>query len=339
MEAGATGRSVYAGLNRAPDAGAGPEGGAPVDVVVAGAVARDVTPDDPRGWRLGGAAAFAALTMARLGLRVLAFLGADADAAGADELGLLRDAGVQVRLLPVLHGPIFENREGERGRMQRILGLSDPMLPPIGAGLAAAAGARGWYLGPVAAELPDAWLDAIPPGAPVAVGWQGLLRTFSVDGSVARREPGPATLLTRATLVCASQDDLAPSVELRSLTALLEPRTTLVITHGADGGLVFDAVDSRGRRRIRRYDAIPSRHVVDLTGAGDTFAAALFAARLEPRLVGGRLGAGYDLLLAAAAASLVVEAGGLAGVPSRSAVRGRMRDGLALIAARRASGD
>ena len=56
------------------------------------------------------------------------------------------------------------------------------------------------------------------------------------------------------------------------------------------------------------------------------FLAGLLAARVQPRLVGGRLSAGYDALLAAAVASLVLEGHGLLGVPDREAVRQRMAE-------------
>jgi len=45
--------------------------------------------------------------------------------------------------------------------------------------------------------------------------------------------------------------------------------------------------------------------------------------------VGGRIGQGFDLLLAAAAASLVLEGPGMLGVPTRAAVRQRMAETLA----------
>lgn len=311
---------------------------APIDVVVVGAATRDVADDDPRGWRLGGATCFAALAMARLGLRVVAVVGADPLAAEADELGLLHDAGVETRIVPLRRGPVFENLETPTGRLQRIRAPSDAMPQPAEAGLAPMPGARGWFLAPVADELPGGWIDVIPAGAPVAIGWQGLLRTFRPDGAVVRRDPGPSPFLARATLASVSRDDLVPTVELRALAALLRPETTLALTHGEDGGIVLDPADPTGHRRLRRFDAIPARRVVDVTGAGDTFLAALFAARLEPRLVGGRETAGFDLLLAAAAASLAVEGHGLAAIPSRSAVRDRMREGLSLAAARRNRG-
>jgi sugar/nucleoside kinase (ribokinase family) len=73
---------------------------------------------------------------------------------------------------------------------------------------------------------------------------------------------------------------------------------------------------------------VRSHRPVDPTGAGDVFLAALAAARIEPRLVGGRIRQGFDLLLAAAAASLVLEGPGMLGVPSRDAVRSRMADAV-----------
>src|SRR5262245_8569116 len=88
------------------------------DVVVVGAASRDRVPDDPRGWRLGGAVSYAALAIARLGLRVGALIGADAEAAGAAELDVLRAAGADVRVVPLASGPVFDNIEHPDGRRQ-----------------------------------------------------------------------------------------------------------------------------------------------------------------------------------------------------------------------------
>ena len=68
------------------------------------------------------------------------------------------------------------------------------------------------------------------------------------------------------------------------------------------------------------------------------FLAALAAARIEPRLVGGRIGQGFDLLLAAAAASLVLEGPGMLGVPTRAAVRQRMAEAALAAASARPAG-
>ncbi len=61
-----------------------------IEVLHVGSASRDITDDDPRGWRLGGGATYAALTTARLGLRTAAVVGLDADAANASELDGLR---------------------------------------------------------------------------------------------------------------------------------------------------------------------------------------------------------------------------------------------------------
>ena len=102
------------------------------------------------------------------------------------------------------------------------------------------------------------------------------------------------------------------------------------MTQGDRGGLVVHGAhgDDDAALDLRHYPAIPSHAAVDPTGAGDVFLAALAAARIEPRLVGGRIGQGFDLLLAAAAASLVLEGPGMLGVPTRDAVRRRMAEAL-----------
>ena len=136
------------------DGSTGSSGDRP-DLVVVGAASRDLTPDDPRGWRLGGAVAYCSLTAARLGLRVGCVIGVDGPAVDAAELGLLEAAGVVVRRVPLEHGPVFENIERGGHRRQRWLSASDPV--PAAALPAEWRGARGWLLGPVAGELAPEW--------------------------------------------------------------------------------------------------------------------------------------------------------------------------------------
>ena len=287
------------------------------DVVVVGAAARDRAPSDPRGWRLGGGVTYGALTTARLGLRTAAIVGADALAAEADELDLLRAAGVAIIVVPLAHGPMFDNEETPAGRRQTALDRSDPV--PVAALPAAWRGSAGWLLAPVADELPGAWTTAIPEAAFVAVGWQGLLRVLEPGELVRRRAPARHALLERADLVGISGEDVEPGLPLADLTGLLKIGATLALTQGDRGGMVVETPD-----RLRRYPALPAHRIIDPVGAGDVFLAALAAARIQPRLIGGRIRQGHDLLLAAAAASLVLEAEGLLGVPDREAVARRM---------------
>ena len=170
-----------------------------IEVVHIGSAARDIAPDDPRGWRLGGGVSYAALTTARLGLRTAALVGVDDLASTASELDALRAAGVEVRMVHLDEGPIFHNTETPAGRVQVVLATGVPLDPtPLPSSWLAA---PGWSLVPVAGEVGDGWVERIPDGATVAVGWQGLLRTLVAGERVKRRPPAPMALLRRADLV------------------------------------------------------------------------------------------------------------------------------------------
>jgi sugar/nucleoside kinase (ribokinase family) len=301
-------------------------------VVVVGAACRDVARDDPRGWRMGGGVTYGALTVARLGLTTAALIGVDEAAEKADELDLLRSAGVDVRTVALARGPVFQNIERPERRLQISHSVSDPV--PVAALPADWRHAPGWILAPVADELPDDWAAVPDEQATVAVGWQGLLRVLGANRPVEHLPPTSTPIIRRADLVGVSRDDLERHILIAELCALLRPGATLAVTQGVNGGLVMEATPD-GPARMRHYPAVPTAGVVDATGAGDVFLAALAAARIEPRLVGGRIAHGHDVLLAAAAASLVLEAEGLLGVPDRDAVRQRVRAGLVRSAGRR----
>ncbi|HSK53123.1 MAG TPA: PfkB family carbohydrate kinase [Clostridia bacterium] len=300
-----------------------PDAPLPPELVVVGATSRDRTPDDPRGWRLGGGVSYASLAIARLGLRVGALAGVDADAGAAHELARLREAGVDVRPVSLASAPIFDNIETDVGRRQVAHAASARLrTAALPDGWRAA---KAWLLTPIAGELPEDWAAVPASEALVAVGWQGLLRDVRAGRPVVRVAPRASALLGRADIVGVSRDDLEGEVDLEALCRLLRPGATLLITAGAGGGLVVE-VGRAGPRRIHRYPAITPDATRDPTGAGDVFLAAVLAARARPGLVGGRLGQRLDLLLAAAAASLVVERPGLDGVPDRTAVRRRLAE-------------
>jgi sugar/nucleoside kinase (ribokinase family) len=279
--------------------------------VVVGAASRDLAASDERGWRLGGAATYCSLAAARLGLRVGCLLGVDRTAADAAELKLLRAAGVELELVRLDRGPVFENLGTDGHRRQRWISKSDEI--PVGTLPKAWFGARGWLLVPVAGEVRPEWAEVPSSGARLGVGPQGMLREFAADGWVRPVELGPSPILRAAGLVCASLDDLHPGTDLERLHALA-PLAAIVLTAGDGGGVVL-----RDERHLR-YPAVAIHDAVDPTGAGDVFLAALMAAWL----VAGEPATSRALRFAAAAGSCAVEGVGLEGVPTRAQVAVRL---------------
>lgn len=265
-------------------------------LVVVGAASRDIHADDPRGWRLGGTVSYSSLVAARLGVRVRALVGVDDVAATASELDVLRVAGVEVELVRLPKGPVFDNQQTPSGRIQRVHSTSDRIpvsaLPP------------GWrtpnaaLLGPVAGELSDDWAAAFPQQTYVAIAAQGLVRALSVGQPVEMLPLSQNPLLTRADAIAISAEDIAGGAP--PIRELLHPGQELLVTHGAMGALriQFDGT----RLRARYMPPQPPRQAVDTTGAGDTFLAAWLAARM---LTGAH--EWRPLVVAAAMASLSVE--------------------------------
>jgi sugar/nucleoside kinase (ribokinase family) len=303
-----------------------------IEVVHVGSACRDIAPADPRGWRIGGGVMYAALTTARLGVRTAAVVGVDGQAAGASELEMLADAGVDILRVDLSDGPIYHNVETPRGRVQTCVQpgvpLPIPTVPP--AWLAA----PGWSVVPVAGEVRDGWAAVIPADAHVAIAWQGFLRELHAGERVRKRPPTPSPILRRADLIGVSRHDLAPDVPLRTLWSLLRPGADLLITQGDEGGLLL-RLGADGPDERLRYRSPESATETDPTGAGDTFLAALHASGLRAALTAGSprrttVREGLDLRFAAAAGSLVVEDWGLAGVPDLGAVTRRLeRDPVA----------
>jgi sugar/nucleoside kinase (ribokinase family) len=166
----------------------------------------------------------------------------------------------------------------------------------------------------------------------VSLGWQGLLRELEGGHEVVRLAPRPSRLVERADLVGVSRHDLADGTRAHRLLRLLHAGARLVVTDGPDGGRMLQRAGD-GTVRTHRYRAVVADIDVDPTGAGDVFLAALVAANV--RDVNARpareLGSRFDLRFAATAASFVVEAPGLHGVPDLPAVLSRL--GRAPIAA------
>jgi sugar/nucleoside kinase (ribokinase family) len=294
-------------------------------VVVIGAACRDLVDDDPRGWRLGGGASYSALALARLGLSVGALVVADDEAATSSELDLVRDAGVDVRVVPSSRGPVFINVETPTGRIQQtpqISDMVDPALLPD-----AWRNAQAWMLVPVAAEVGDEWATVPRADALVAVGWQGLLRVLEPGAHVRHLAPGPGPIVRRADLIGVGSDDVDETMTPSRLASFMHPGATLLFTDGVHGGTAYLVGEPPMDLEARHWHSIPTERYVDPVGAGDTFLAGVFAAHVDPTRTAGWDGPDPDLRLGAACASLILEGPGVYGVPRwEDAVR-RMHGG------------
>lgn len=292
------------------------------DIVHVGSACRDVAPDDPRGWRLGGGVTYATMTTARLGLRTAAVIGVDETARDASELDRMRDAGAEIMLVALAEGPIYHNVETATGRIQTCVRTGVPL--PIPSLPTDWRSTPAWLLAPVAGEIGDSWAAALPDAAYVGVAWQGFLRRLVSGKRVTRRPPSASPILAGADLVGVSHRDVDPDTPIDALTALLKPGARLLVTRGQEGGLVVTVGES-GPEAVLRYGAKPSTLEVDPTGAGDTFLAALISTVVRPDLLSGLDPDEHpELRFAAAAGALVVEGPGLSAVPELQDVLQRL---------------
>lgn len=283
-------------------------------VLIVGAVTWDVVGGERRP---GGAVTFAARVASALGVRARVLL------AAGDDADLDAFAGHEVAVIRVEQTMTLEHRTEGGRRHQRVLARPHCALTPADL-------PTGWphpdtlILGTL---LPDdidvpAFLDL---GArETAVIAQGLQRTVRADGMVAEAAVPTAALRAAArpdVTLCLSDDETAawPASDLDAIAARCR---RLVRTRGARGAEIRSA---EGVRAVAPLTAT----VVDPTGAGDVFAAALILAMRAGEDVAGRL--------AAACAAACVERPGSAPLPARAELMARA--GIAPAVLRGAQGD
>ena len=228
----------------------------PVDYLVIGHVAHDLTAEGPR---LGGTAAYSALTAQALGLRVgiVTAHGPETSLAPLDDIPIVA--------IESPNSTIFENIYTEHGRIQYLRGQATRIdftyVPDVWRS------ASIIHLGPIANEM-DATL---PEGfSPALLGFtpQGWMRQWDSEGRVSRGEWQDAdAALARAGAVVISREDVNGDDEL--IEHMAHQTRVLVVTESAAGAVLYWNGD---RRRFRA----PKVTEVDATGAGDVFAAAFF---------------------------------------------------------------
>ncbi|MEJ5225003.1 MAG: PfkB family carbohydrate kinase [Anaerolineales bacterium] len=266
-----------------------------VDYLVIGHITCDVIPG---GLRLGGSAAYAALTARAMGLRV------GVVTAWADEIPLTGFEGITVVSAPAQHATRFENIATSRGRAQVI----HHVAPKIDFALVPEAWrrARIIHLAPVAQEVEP----VLPPDfRPTLLGLtpQGWLRTWDAEGRVRPCAwPDAEKALRAAGAAVLSVEDVQHQEEI--IEHMVLASRLLVVTEGAAGARLYWNHD------LRRFRA-PASTEVDPTGAGDIFAASFFVRLLATR------DPWEAARFANQVAALSVTRPGLAGVPTPEEVQ------------------
>lgn len=231
-----------------------------IDVLVVGHMTADLT---PRGKMLGGTVSYAAPTYAAFGHRV----------------GILTSAAYDERLLkhllpfgkvvslPASSTLTYENVYSDGGRQQFVRSTASD----IGFADVPNAWVKAPYvhLGPLAAELDPLEMARNFRNATVMLTPQGLMRQWGEDGLVRFRPWFDEEALRMVDIVVYSEEDihqyLGFTERMRSVCK------HVVVTNGRKGGTYYNAGQAI---RYESLDVDP----LDLTGAGDVFAASLLGA-------------------------------------------------------------
>ena len=277
----------------------------PPDFVAIGHVTIDITPTPthPEGQRrYGGAAAYAAMTAASMGLSAGILTSASADYPFAE---ITR--GVDVVNVESPNTTTFQNvyRDGNRKQILAAragdITLSD--VPDSWTSGTSGRSAPLVVICPLARELP---LDAyawFPEAGAIGLVLQGFFRHWDDYRVVSVRPEFPAPDRGKVAVAVASQGELSPSEARRWNKAA----DVVARTQGRDGAELYSA---GGMSRV----PTPAADEIDPTGAGDVWAAAYLI----------RIHETGDIETAArfacAAASLSVTGIGLSGIPTRDEV-------------------
>lgn len=228
----------------------------PVDYLVIGHVAHDLTPQGPR---LGGTAAYSALTARALGMRV------GVVTAAGPESSLAPLDGIPVISLESPRSTSFENIYTDHRRVQYLRAQAERIdlnrVPESWRGAAII------HLGPIASEMDANLPEGFSP-ALLGLSPQGWMRQSGADARVSPgRWENAEAALARAGAVVISREDVNGDEEL--IEHMAHQTRVLAVTEAAAGAVLYWNGD---RRRFRA----PQLQEVDATGAGDIFAAAFF---------------------------------------------------------------
>lgn len=273
-----------------------------IDILLIGNMTIDLLPG---GRMLGGTVSYAAATYAAFGQRV-----GIVTSAARDEplLSQLQPYG-ELAHIPSEESLTYENVYSDRGRQQYVRATAGDLrfrhVP--------AAWAKPPYahLGPLAAELDPRELAANLPQSTIMLTLQGMMRRWDADGLVKFRPWFDCGVMELIDIVVYSEEDI---VEYPQLTEQARRVCRhLVVTNGADGGRYYH---DGGVMQFESLKVEP----VDLTGAGDVYAACLLGAL--PRLDGD---VGKAARLAGKLAAYSVTRAGLASAPLPCEIEGELK--------------
>jgi sugar/nucleoside kinase (ribokinase family) len=228
----------------------------PIDYLVIGHLTQDLTLQGPK---LGGTAAYAALTAKALGLQVgiVTAIGPEAN------LGILE--GIQIVSAPSEKSTTFENIATPNGRKQFI--HNQAALINIGQVPQTWRETPIIHLGPIAQEV-DPNLARYFPNSFLGITPQGWLRDWDKEGNISPGEwPEASFVLQKTSAAVLSIEDVRMNEE--RIQEMVSSVRILVVTEGAAGARVYWNGD-------QHYFRPPIVTEIDPTGAGDIFAAAFF---------------------------------------------------------------
>jgi sugar/nucleoside kinase (ribokinase family) len=241
--------------------------------LVIGQIVCDIQPDG--SGVLGGTALYSALTAARLGWRVgVLTRGRYGERINGVDVPSLEPYSDELTIITQdAETPTFFVNEYHGGRRtQMIRNWAGPIdlrgLPPHWAN------ARIIHLGPVAREIDPHQALSLSPGF-LGITPQGWMREWPMEhGGRVHHVPLrlPPELLTRTDAIVVSDEEIA---QARSVVEWVGARRIGVVTLGPNGcNLVYGG----HRAELPGYPV----KTVDLTGAGDVFAAAFFTKASDP---------------------------------------------------------
>lgn len=228
----------------------------PIDYLLIGHIARDLTPDGPR---LGGTVTYSALTAQALGLRV------GIVTSWGSELPLGPLQPIAIVNLASENSTTFENITTSTGRVQTVHSIAQKLdyylIPDLWRN------APIVHLGPLVQEVEPSIVRQFSTSL-IGLTPQGWLRSWDREGQVYLTEwPEAAFVLTHAGAAVVSLEDVKGN-ESR-LEELATYCKVLAVTEGAKGVRIYWNGD------VRRFPA-PEADELDTTGAGDIFATAFF---------------------------------------------------------------